>query len=107
MQDALGAGQGPELVSEVLSRLFLSRGWGRHQVRVQLERAWKQAVGDSAFYRTRLGALRQRTLEVLVADAVLFQELAAFRKRSLIQAMNEHLGTEKVCDIRFQLGSVS
>ena len=98
--------KGPEPISEVLSRLFLSRGWGGRQARLQLEEAWKNAAGELAFARTRLGPIRRNVLEVIVADAVLLQELSNFQKRALIKTINEQLGDGKVTDIWFRLGSI-
>src|SRR5947209_3450069 len=37
--------KGPELLGEVLARLFTARGWGRRQDRLHRERAWAEAAG--------------------------------------------------------------
>ena len=37
--------RGPEPIGEVLSRLFIARGWGRKQDRLRLESAWAEAAG--------------------------------------------------------------
>src|SRR6266849_2697736 len=50
---------GPELLSEVLARLFTARGWGRRQDRLHLERAWAEAVGPEFATQTRVVALRR------------------------------------------------
>ena len=97
---------GPERLSEVLSRLFTSRGWGQRQDRLRLEAAWREALGGKSVERTAVGALRRGVLEIIVADAVLFQELAGFEKRRLLQNLQERLGQARVNDIRFRLGNV-
>ena len=40
--------EGPEPISEILSRLFTARGWGRRQDRLRLELAWAEAAGVEA-----------------------------------------------------------
>ncbi len=98
--------RGPEPVAEILSRLFLARGWGSRQSRHQLEQAWQEAVGELAARRTRLGALRRGVLEVLVGDAVLLQEFANFQKQQVLKSLNERLGEGKLRELRFRLGSI-
>src|SRR5260370_29599649 len=73
--------KGPELIGEVLSRLFLARGWGRKQERLRLEQAWAEAVGSEGAKQTCVHGLRRGVLEVIVGNAVLLQELAHYQKR--------------------------
>src|SRR5947208_170180 len=82
---------GPELLGEVLARLFTARGWGRRQARLHLERAWAEAVGPEFAAQTRVVALRRGVLEVVVANAVLLQELAHFHKRRLLEGLRGRL----------------
>jgi predicted nucleic acid-binding Zn ribbon protein len=96
----------PESLSEILSRLFLARGWGRRQDRLRLEEAWRQSAGEQIAGATQLGSLRCGTLEVVVGNPVLLQELASFRKRQLLQALQERIGTQRITDLRFRLGTV-
>lgn len=98
--------EGPERLSEVLSRLFTSRGWGERQQRRRIEEAWQSAAGERVAARSELGSLRRGVLEVIVADAVLLQELAGFQKRDLIAHLQGALGPGRVTDIRFRLGTV-
>jgi predicted nucleic acid-binding Zn ribbon protein len=98
---------GPERLSEVLSRLFTSRGWGQRQDRLHLEAAWQAAAGEQTASRTAVGALRRGVLEVIVADAVLHQELAGFEKRRLLEQLQERLGKARVTDIRFRQGNIT
>jgi predicted nucleic acid-binding Zn ribbon protein len=98
---------GPERLSEVLSRLFTSRGWGQRQDRLRIEEAWHGTVGELVAPRTEVGALRRGVLEVIVADAILLQELAGFDKRRILQGLQERLGPKRVTDVRFRLGTVN
>ncbi len=98
--------KGPELLGEVLSRLFTARGWGRRQDRLRLEQAWSEALvacGRSAA-RTRVGTLRRGVLEVPVADGILLQELAGFCKRPLLEQLRQRLPGVTVNDLRFRAG---
>lgn len=96
-------GTGPELLSEVLSRLFVDRGWGRTQERAQLEAAWAAAAGDDMAARTELGRFRRGVLEVLVSDAVAFHELAQFGHRRLLDRLQQLPGGKPVRELRFRL----
>lgn len=97
--------KGPELLGEVLSRLFTARGWGRRQGRLRLEEAWEAAVGPQAAPHTRIGGMRRGVLEVLVDNAALMQELAGFRKRKLLEALRGRLPEVPLNDLRFKAGT--
>ena len=97
--------QGPELVGEVLSRLFTARGWGRRQGRLHLEKAWADAVGPEHASHSRVGNLRRGILEVEVDSAILLQELAHYHKRRLLEQLRENLPGNTLTDIRFRAGT--
>jgi len=98
--------KGPELLGEVLSRLFAARGWGRRQDRLRLEQAWEQAAGPQHAAHTRVNGLRRGVLEVVVANAVLLQELAHFHKRRLLEDLRRRLPGTTITDLRFRAGVV-
>jgi hypothetical protein len=54
---------------------------------------------------TRVGGLRRGVLEVLVDNAVLFQELAHFQKRRLLEQLRSRLPDTPLSDLRFRLGT--
>jgi hypothetical protein len=104
-----GQPKGPELLSEVLSRLFTARGWGRRQDRLHLEKAWAEAVeavGPEFAAQTRVIGFRRGVLEVVVANAVLFQELAHFHKRRLLEGLRSRLPGKTLTDLRFRAGVI-
>jgi predicted nucleic acid-binding Zn ribbon protein len=94
--------KGPEPIGEVLSRLFIARGWGRKQDRMRLEAAWADAAGPETATNTRVGGLKRGVLEIEVVGAVLMQELAHFRKRPLLERLRERLPGVIVSDLRFR-----
>jgi hypothetical protein len=96
--------KGPELLGEILSRLFTARGWGRRQGRLRLEQAWVEAAGGDVAPHTRVGALRRGILEVEVANAVLLQELAHYHKRRLLEQLRSRLPEITFTDLRFRAG---
>jgi predicted nucleic acid-binding Zn ribbon protein len=98
--------KGPELLGEVLSRLFTANGWGRKQDRLRLERAWAEAVGPEFAPQTRVGALKRGVLEVDVGNAVLLQELAHYHKRHVLERLRERLPGTKLTDLRFRAGVI-
>ena len=100
------AGKGPELLGEILSRLFTARGWGRRQGRLHLERAWAEVAGPVHAAHTRVGVLRRGVLEVVVGNAVLLQELAHFHKRRLLEQLRRRLPGTPLTDLRFRAGVV-
>jgi predicted nucleic acid-binding Zn ribbon protein len=100
---------GPELLGEILSRLFTARGWGRRQDRLRLEQAWAESVAACGLTadQTRVGGLRRGVLEVLVGNAVLLQELAHFYKRRLLEEVRSRLPGTTLTDLRFRAGVVT
>jgi hypothetical protein len=96
--------KGPELLGEILSRLFTARGWGRRQGRLRLEQAWAEAAGEDFAQHTRVGALRRGILEVEVANAVLLQELVHYHKRRLLEQLRGRLPEITITDLRFRAG---
>jgi predicted nucleic acid-binding Zn ribbon protein len=97
--------KGPETIGEIISRLFAARGWGRKQERLRLERAWAEAVGPEQASNTRVAAIRRNILEIEVRGAVLFQELAQFHKRRLLEALRKLLPGVTIADLRFRSGA--
>src|SRR5262249_36196397 len=100
---------GPELLKEVLGRLFAARGWGRRQERLHIERAWAEAVaaalGHELEPHTRVLGLRRGILEIEVDNAVLLQELAHFHKRRLLEQLRGRLAGTPVNDLRLRAGT--
>ena len=97
--------QGPELLGEILSRLFAARGWGRRQGQLHLERAWEQSVGAQNAPHTRVAGIRRGVLEVEVDNGVLLQELAHFHKRRLLTELRSRLPGTTLTDLRFRAGT--
>jgi predicted nucleic acid-binding Zn ribbon protein len=96
---------GPEPIGEVLSRLFVARGWGRKQDRLRLEQAWAEAAGPEIAAHARPGAIKRGVMEIEVDNAVLLQELAHYHKRPLLARLRERLPGTTITDLRFRAGA--
>jgi predicted nucleic acid-binding Zn ribbon protein len=97
--------RGPERLSEVLSRLFTARGWGRKQERLRLEQAWSEAVGPEYAERTRVAGFRRNVLEIEVKGAIPMQELSQFHKRRVLELLRQALTGVTISDLRFRAGT--
>ena len=63
-------------------------------------------VGPDTAPHTRVGGLKRGVLEVIVANAVLLQELTHFHKRRLLEQLRRRLPGTTVTDLRFRPGGV-
>ena len=98
--------RGPRPLAEVLGDLFTVRGYGRLLARQELEDAWNATLGEPYCRQTRLGEVRRGVLNVTVAHSTLLEELAAFRKSALLQALRACVPAMTIHDIRFRVGPV-
>jgi predicted nucleic acid-binding Zn ribbon protein len=97
--------RGPQTIGNVLSELMSRRGYARVQSAATYDAAWREAAGSMVAQYTRLGALRRGTLEVVVANSTLVQELG-FQKQSLLKTLAELLPDEGITGLRFQVGNI-
>ena len=98
--------RGPRALSEVLSELFTVKGYGQLRALGELEEAWNTAVGEPHCRQTRVGEVRRGVLTVIVAHPTLLEELAAFRKPGLLQALRTGAPATPIQDIRFRVGPI-
>lgn len=95
----------PRPIADVLSQLIARRGYARHQSTAALDVAWQQAAGEKLAKVTRAKTVRRGTLEVIVANNLLAQELG-FQKDELINRLSRLAADENISDIRFRIGQV-
>jgi predicted nucleic acid-binding Zn ribbon protein len=98
--------RGPRALSEILGELFTVKGYGQLRALGELEAAWNTAVGEPHCHQTRVGEVRRGVLTVIVAHPTLLEELAAFRKPELLQALREGAPATPIQDIRFRVGPI-
>src|SRR5512135_3688591 len=97
---------GPRALSEILGELFTARGYGRLHALGELEQTWNSAVGEPYCHATRVGELRRGVLSVTVAHPTLLEELAAYRKTEILQALRASALGTVIEDIRFRIGPI-
>jgi predicted nucleic acid-binding Zn ribbon protein len=97
--------RGPQTIGNVLSELMSRRGYARVQSAAAYDAAWREAAGPLVAKYTRVGQLRRGTLEIVVANSTLVQELG-FQKQTLLQTLAELLPDEGITNIRFRTGSI-
>ena len=73
--------RGPKMIGDVVSELMARSGFGRLQSAEAFDAAWREAAGPLTAKYSRVGRLRRGTLEVVVANSVLVQELG-FQRRT-------------------------
>ena len=88
-------------LSDILCELITVRGYGRLLARKILENAWNTAIGEPHCRQTQVGEIRRGVLNVTVAHPSLLEELAAFRKATILAVLQaSDLGTA-IHDIQF------
>jgi predicted nucleic acid-binding Zn ribbon protein len=97
--------RGPQTIGNVLSELMSRRGYARVQGAAACEAAWCEAAGPLAAKYTRVGQLRRGTLEVVVANSTLVQELG-FQKQALVKQLSELLPDHGITNLRFRVGNI-
>ncbi|MGA2619377.1 MAG: DUF721 domain-containing protein [Thermoguttaceae bacterium] len=97
--------KGPQPIADVLADLMARRGYARIRSGAAYEAAWNAAAGPLAAQYSRVGTLRRGTLEVIVANSTLIQELG-FQKAAILSSLNQQLPDQPVTDVRFRLGAI-
>lgn len=95
---------GTKSLSDILGELVTVRGYGRSWIRQILENAWNTAIGEPDCHQTRISEMRRGVLHVTVAHPSLLEELAAFRKSTLLASLQS--SAPGICDIQFRVGSI-
>lgn len=96
----------PIKLGEILAELILRRGYAREQSQANFTELWRAAAGEMLAKYSRVGQVKRGTLEVVVANSALVQELT-FRKSELIDKLRQGLPNEKINDLRFRVGPLS
>ena len=81
------------------------RGYARVQSAEAYEAAWRQAAGPLIAKYSSVGSLRRGTLEVVVGNSTLIQELV-FQKPALLESLGRLLPDEGIQNLRFRLGVI-
>jgi len=81
------------------------RGYGRVHSSAAYDEAWGEAAGPLAAQYTRVGSLRRGTLEVIVGNSTLVQELT-FQRPTLLKNLTQLLPDQGIKNLRFRVGVI-
>ena len=95
----------PTQIAAIMSELITRRGYARVQATASYDDAWREAAGELAAKYTRVSQVRRGSLEVIVANSTLVQELT-FQKRAILKQLAKLLPEEKIVDLRFRVGPI-
>jgi predicted nucleic acid-binding Zn ribbon protein len=97
--------RGPQRIGNVISQVLARRGYAQVQTSQQLATAWFEAAGPLAADTTRVGSCRRGTLEIVVANSAVMQELN-FHKQELINQLIARVPGHKIRALRFRAGPI-
>jgi predicted nucleic acid-binding Zn ribbon protein len=97
--------RGLQSIRDILPELMARRGFARVQGAAACEAAWTEAAGPLVARYTRVGQLRRGTLEVIVANSTLMQEMT-FQKAALLEALGRLLPDEGIKNLRFRVAAI-
>lgn len=98
--------QQPKTLRNVLSQVMQRRGYAQLRTAAACDEAWRAAVGERFAPLTEPGQVRRGTLEVIVGNSLLMQELG-FEKERLLGELQKALPDAGIKNIRFKVGKVS
>lgn len=94
--------KGPQPIGQIVNDLMARTGFAQVQSAGNMEKIWREAVGEAASRYTRPGRVRRGVLEVAVANSTIVQELV-FQKAELLSSIRRLLPDTPVRDLRFQV----
>ena len=96
--------RGMEPLADVLAGVVRQVTGKRARVADEIASAWQDVVSDRVCQHTRPVGMRRGVLTIEVANSVLLQELAAFRKEWILNGLRQRVRRVYINDLRFRLG---
>jgi predicted nucleic acid-binding Zn ribbon protein len=96
----------PKKIVDVLAELIAKRGYTRFQANEQLETVWRQASGLRLAEYSRPLGVRGGSLDVLVANSTVMQELN-FQRKQILGELQRQLPDAQIRKIKFRVGLLS
>jgi len=93
---------GPERIGRIITRIMARRGFQREISQEQLEKSWKEILGQPLASQTRLGTIRRGVLEVFVSHPALKTEIS-LRQTELLTALNQVLADGKIAKMKIMV----
>ncbi len=88
-----------------MNRLVSLRGIAAEQSTTELDRHWSRLVGEPFAARTKTGAIRRGTLEIIVETSAVLQQLQ-FRQQELLTAIQDQLPQYAIVKFRMRVGPI-
>lgn len=98
--------QQPKKLGNVLAQVMQRRGYARIRTAAACDEAWRAAAGERFAPLTEPGDVRRGTLEVVVGNSLLMQELG-FEKERILAELQKALPDAGIKNIRFKVGKVT
>lgn len=95
----------PERLSAAISEYITRRGFARVQGSSQLTSVWNQVAGERISASTRVQGLSRGTLEIVVNNSALLNELVSFHRAELLTKMQAEYPDHKISELKFKLKS--
>jgi len=95
----------PPSMGEVLGEFLRRTGINRKIQEQKILNSWEEAVGEGVAERTQPIRVKNRVLQVKVANSVWMQELQ-FMKELIMQKLHRQTGNDILQDLRFFIGEI-
>lgn len=95
----------PETVGALAKQVLRSIGVDRSGKNLKVRRAWEEAAGEEVSACTRVEALKDNVLVVLVESSALMSELAGFRRKEILDYIKEKYPRLGILEIDFKAGT--
>lgn len=92
-------------MGDVVGQLLVKRGYANVQQASALDAVWNAAVGERFVSQSKAGQVKGGTLEVIVANSAVTQELT-FIKTKLIKLLAVSAADHKIRNIKFRVGKL-
>jgi predicted nucleic acid-binding Zn ribbon protein len=92
-------------IADVMSGLLARTGYAKVLTSGGLAQAWATSVGEKLAKHTRVGSVKRGTLEVLVRNSAVLQELT-FDKNGILKRLTVASAEHKIRDLRFRVGPI-
>ena len=99
-------GRAPKHGSELINQLLSRKGYGQTNATASLEQHWTEAVGHSLGNKCQPGVLRRGTLEIIVQNSSVLQEIT-FQKRKILQELQRRMQSLDIADLKFKVGPLN
>ena len=95
--------RGPVPIGNIVADLLSKKGLGSPRAANEIEKIWREVVGDAISPMTHCGKINRQQLIVIVTNSTMMQELV-FRKQEIMEAFNKKAEGNLIKDIRFRVG---